>query len=306
MDQFAGHPLYKRHTIDTAMGSLWEFYKQKFIPLFLMSLVMAFITQYASSMINFGELQSISDPEVMLLKLREYIWPMVILSVLSLLFITILEFYVIYNPVSPENNIPRSIVRSLRYFVPYLIIMILFAFVGSFVIFLGILALVVGVFFAALYLATIYFFILPVMIAEGPNIASTISRTMRLAHRKFWPNLGWSAVFILIMLVTSIVLSGLVLLPFTGSFLKVITDAENANSMIRVASNPLFIILSGFVNALLYPLLPIFSAILYFNGRAGEDQMTTLKPPQNNDDGRVKIEDLYSRPPENGSSDSIS
>ena len=272
MDQFSSHPLFKKYTLDTAMGTMWEFYRKKFIPLFLIGFVMALITQYTSTLINFKELQSITDPEEMLLKLREYIWPMILVSVQSLLFFTILQYYVIYNPVSPENNVPRSTLKSFRYFVPYLIIMILFAFVGSFVLLIGVLALIVGVFFAALYLATIYFFILPVMIAEGPSIANTISRTMRLAHRKFWTNLGWTSVFVLIILVSSIVLSGLVLLPFTGSFLKVITNPENVTPLMNVASNPFYIILSGLVSALLYPFFPIFSAILYFNGRAREQQ----------------------------------
>ena len=298
MDQFSSHPLFKKYTLDTAMGTMWEFYRKKFIPLFLIGFVMALITQYTSTLINFKELQSITDPEEMLLKLREYIWPMILVSVQSLLFFTILQYYVIYNPVSPENNVPRSTLKSFRFFVPYLIIMILFAFVGSFVLLIGVLALIVGVFFAALYLATIYFFILPVMIAEGPSIANTISRTMRLAHRKFWTNLGWTSVFVLIILVSSIVLSGLVLLPFTGSFLKVITNPENVTPLMNVASNPFYIILSGLVSALLYPFFPIFSAILYFNGRANEEQVTSFTPPVSDQDDRVKVEDLYSRLPE--------
>jgi hypothetical protein len=276
MNQFASHPLYSRHTIDSAMSAMWDFYRKKFIPLFIIALVLSFITQYASTLINFKELQTITDPNVLLLKMREYIWPMVLLSVISLLFFTILQYYIMYNPLDTSNNIPRSAIRGLRYFVPYMIIMILFAFAGSFVLFLGILALIIGVFFAGLYLATIYFFILPVMMAEGPSIANTISRTIRLAHTKFWQNLGWTTIFILIILVSSVILSGLVLLPFTGSFLKVITNPENVLPVMEVASNPLYIILSGLVSALLYPFFPIFSTLLYLNRLAGEDNAVVI------------------------------
>jgi hypothetical protein len=298
MEQFSGHPLFKRHTIDSVMGSMWEFYKKKFIPLFLVALVMSFITQFASSLIDFKELQSITDPEVMLTKIREYIWPMVLISVMNLLFFTILQYYVMYNPLNSDNNLLRSVIRALRYYIPYLILMVLFVFVASFILFLGILALIVGVFFAGLYVATVYFFILPVMMGEGPNIASTISRTMRLAHKRFWPNMGWTAVFILVIVVSSIILSGLVLLPFTGSFLKVISNPGDVTQAMDFVKNPLYLILSGVVSALIYPFYPIFSTILYFNGLAFEENQTGKELPESDDDKKIKVEDLYSAPPE--------
>ena len=33
MDQYANHPLYRRHTLDSAINSLWEFYKKNFAAL---------------------------------------------------------------------------------------------------------------------------------------------------------------------------------------------------------------------------------------------------------------------------------
>ena len=70
MDQFSNHPLYRQHNIDSAMNSLWEFYKKKFLSLFLMSLVMSLVIQYASSMVNLKELSSITDPMLMLEKIK--------------------------------------------------------------------------------------------------------------------------------------------------------------------------------------------------------------------------------------------
>jgi hypothetical protein len=43
MDQISNHPLYKIHNIDSAISSLWDFYKKKFAVLFIISLVMALI-----------------------------------------------------------------------------------------------------------------------------------------------------------------------------------------------------------------------------------------------------------------------
>jgi hypothetical protein len=295
MDQFSNHPLYRKHDIDSAMNSLWEFYKRNFLSLFIMSLVMSLVIQYASTMINVSELSAITDPSVMFEKIKDLLVPILIISLINLLFTTILQYYVIFNPVNNENTIFISVLRSLKYFIPYLIIIVLLAFAGSIAIVLGVFVLIVGALFAVLYIVTIYLFILPVMMVEGINIGSTISRTLRLTHKNFWSNIGWVAVFIIIMLVISVIFSGLILLPFTGSFIKTIVNPENAVKMIDVTSKPLFIILSAIVSAFTLPVMPIFACILYFNGKAGEDQVRVL-PVSDPENERVKVEDLYAKP----------
>jgi len=299
MESITNHPLYRAHTIDSAMDSLWSFYKKKFIPLFVTSFVMGLAVQYLSSAINMTELQSITDINEMMNKMKELLVPMLIVSLVSLLFTTILQHYVIFNPIDRENNIFRSITASLRYFFPYIIIMIFLAIAGSFAIFIGLLLLVVGVIFAAVYVMMIYLFILPVMMVEGPNIAGTISSTVRFAHRNFWSNIGWTAVFIILLLVISVILSGLVLLPFTGNFFKAFTNPGEAASLIEITTRPLYIILSSLMSAITFPLMPIFAAILYFNARAREQSQFSGIPVQE-DEHKVSVEDLYAKPlPEN-------
>ncbi len=295
MNQFSSHPLFRRHNIDSAMSSLWEFYKKKFLALFIISLAMSLIMQYASSFINIKELQSTTDPMVMLEALKGYIVPILIISVVNLLFTTIIQYYIIYNPLNSETNIFISALKSLKYFIPYLIIMVFLAIAGSVAIVLGILALVIGVFFSILYIMTLYLFILPIMMAEGPNIANTIGRTFTLAHKHFWSNIGWVAVFLIILIVVSVIFSGIILLPFTGSFVKTIINPADASNLMDVTTNPLFIILSAIVGALTLPLMPIFACILYFNGIAGEEQSqsVTLINPENE---KVRVEDLYAKP----------
>lgn len=295
MDQFSNHPLYRKHNIDSAMNSLWEFYKKKFLSLFIMSLVMSLVIQYASTMVNVKELSSITDPMVMLEKIKDLLVPILIISLINLLFTTILQYYIIFNPVNSSNTIFISILKSLRYFIPYLIIMVLLAFAGTIAIVLGIFVLIVGAFFAMLYVVTLYLFILPILMVEGTNIGSTITRTVSLTHRKFWSNIGWVAVFIIIVLVISVIFSGIILLPFTGSFIKTIANPEDASKALDMTTNPLFIILSAIVSALTLPLMPIFACILYFNGKAGEDQIEPVQvsDPDNN---KVRVEDLYAKP----------
>jgi len=276
---------------------MFSFYKKHFIVLFITSLIMSLITQYISGMIDMAELQGITDPAEMVEKLRQYIGPMVIISLISLLFSTIIHYYVIYKPLDSEINIINSALRSLRYFIPYLIIMVLFAFVGSFALAIGLLAIVIGVLFAALYLATIYFFILPILLVEGPGIANAISRSFVLSHRKFWSNYGWTAAFIVLLLVVSIILSGLVLLPFSGGLLKILADPGTTAPVTDLAKNPLYLILSAAVNALTFPLFSIFAVILYFNALAGEQiAETTEEEPYSENNGGVSVNDLYARP----------
>ena len=201
MNQFTNHPLYRRHNIDSAMNSLWAFYKKKFLSLFIMSLVMSLVIQYTSSLVNMKELAAVTDPMLLLEKVKGFIMPILIISLINLLFTTILQYYIIFNPVEDGNTILISLLKSLKYFIPYLIIMILLAFAGTIAIILGIFVLIVGAFFSMLYVITLYLFILPIMMVEGTNIGSTITRTITLAHKNFWSNLGWVSVFIIIMLV---------------------------------------------------------------------------------------------------------
>ena len=114
MDQFSSHPLYRKHNIDSAMSSLWEFYKNRFLSLFIMSLVMSFVIQYASTFVNMKDLTSITDPMLLLEKIRGLLLPILIVSLINLLFSTILQYYIIYNPVSAGNSIFVSIVKRQK------------------------------------------------------------------------------------------------------------------------------------------------------------------------------------------------
>jgi hypothetical protein len=137
MDKFSDHPLYGKHNIDSAMNSLWDFYKSRFITLFLISLGMSLVVQFASSFIDMKDLQSTTDPAEMLVKIKGMIVPILGVSLINLFFTTILQYYILYNPLDKSNNILVSFGKSMRYFIPYLIIMILLAFFGAAAMFLG-------------------------------------------------------------------------------------------------------------------------------------------------------------------------
>ena len=142
---------------------------------------------------------------------------------------------------------------------------------------------------------TLYLFILPILMIEGTNIGNAISRTIALAHRNFWSNIGWVAVLIIIMIIVSVILSAIILLPFSGSFLRTIFNPAEASELLDMTTNPMFIILSALAGAFTLPVMPIFACILYFNAKAREDQAQIISP-DSPDNENVKVEDLYAKP----------
>jgi hypothetical protein len=256
---------------------------------------MSLVISYASTFIDLKDLQSTTDPEILLGKIKSMMLPILAVSLINLLFTTIFQHYVLFNPLGGSGSIFESALSALRYFIPYLIIVVLLAFFASVAILLGFFVLIVGALFALVYVMALYLLILPVLMAEGPSIGNVISRTFSLMHRNFWANIGWVAVFIILLLVISVILSGIILLPFSGSFFRTLMHPEEASALVDMTTNPLFIGLSALASALTFPLMPVFSLILYFNGRADEEKQAAhaVSEPEEN---RLKVEDLYARP----------
>ena len=294
MDQFSNHPLYRKHTIDSVMSSLWEFYKKNFLVLFLSSFVVCLCMQFISAKINFGEITSYNDPMQLLEKYKSMMVPFLEMAAISLVFNVILQYYVMYNPLEEHPNFFTAAYKSLKYIPAYIVILVLFMFMAAAALIVGLILFIVGMFFALFWLAMVFMFILPILMAEGNNIGNTISRTFSLSHRGFWSNMGWVAIVILIIMVVSFVVSGLIMIPFSGSFFKIISHPEEAASAMNFTTNPLYIALSAILSALITPVMPIFSAILYFNGRSRETEIAT--PVPNNEPDRVRVEDLYAKP----------
>ena len=273
MDNFSSHPLYRKHDLDSAMNTLWKFYKDRFLVLFIASFIMSLGIQLFTLLFDFSDFLNTTDPMEMLGKLRGMIWPMVAISLVSLLCTTILHYYVIYNPVDSNITIFVSLYKSLRYYIPYIIIMVLFSVFASIAMLFGLMILIIGVVFAMIYVMTLFLFFMPILMVEGPDIANAISRTFSLAHRGFWSNIGWVAVFFVILIIATMILNTLIMLPFTGSFMKSLTNPEEAMSTMDFMKNPVYITLSALVSALYFPLIPILGTILYFNGKAREEQV---------------------------------
>jgi len=295
MDQFSSHPLYRKHDLDSVMSSLWSFYTKNFLVLFLTTFVFNLAMRFLYSTIDFTQFMSMTDPFEMIETMKQWTLPMLGMVAISFLMMVILQYYVMYKPVDDTVNIFNSTYKSLKYLPTYFILMILFMIFASVAMVAGLIVFIIGILFSILYIYMIYVFILPTLMAEGNNIGNSIGRSFTLSHRHFGPNLGWTAIILLIVIVSTIILSSLILLPFSGGFLKMLTNPENAMDAMSFMSNPWYIGLSALAGALFTPVLTIFSAIIYFNARAREnDTHTTVENTY--DPGQVKVEDLYAKP----------
>jgi hypothetical protein len=299
MSKYSNHPLYRRHDIDSAMDAFWNFYKTRFVVLFVISFVFSLVTQLVTLTMDISSLQGVTDPMEMLNLLKGMLPVYGILSLVSLFFTIVIHAYILTDPKKDLNGILKSFISGFRYFLPFLVIIIVFAFFAAAALMLGLVVFIIGIVFSAIYVLMISLFILPVMMAEEAGIGDTISRTVKLSHTNFWSNIGWTCVFFLLTLIVSLVLSGLIMLPFAGNFLKMLTNPDEAMKVMEFAKNPVFIILTSVVNALTTPIMAIFAFILYFNGRAREDAAATSLSVSD-DQQRVRVEDLYAKPrPEN-------
>jgi hypothetical protein len=132
----------------------------------------------------------------------------------------------------------------------------------------------------------------PVMMIENRTMGDTLSRIFTLGHRRFWTNMGFVALFTIILLIISLVLSAIVMIPFSGGFLKSILNPESAGEVTELVKRPSYLILGAVSSALTMPLFPIFSLILYFNITEGIEE-EIVADAANGENGRVTVEDLY-------------
>ena len=138
-------------------------------------------------------------------------------------------------------------------------------------------------------------FSLPLTLAESRNPGQVLTRSFTLAHRNLWPNMGWVIVVMLIVLVISLVIGALLMVPFTGTFLKSFSNPEEATALLDISRNPVYIALSSLATALVTPVFPILAFILYFRNRIDDVQEITV----DDDEEGLKVEDLYPRMPDN-------
>lgn len=294
MPDFSSHPLNRKYDLDTALSTIWEFYKKWFLSLFTISFVFSLILTLVSGKVDTPQLYSATDPEEIMSVFKSMLGPYAMILIFTFVFTLVLQYYIIIKPVDPDSNIISIASEGLvKFFIPLLILNIILGIFAVFAFMLGIFLLFIGAVFAVIYVFMIAAFLSPVLMIEKNNISDTINKTIKIAHKNFWQNIGWVTVFGILIIVISFILGAVIMIPFGGSFLKTITNPENAGEVINLTNKPSYIILSSLANAVTMPLFPIFSLVLYFNSRSSSSFGIPGNTNDDNGNDEVKIEDLY-------------
>jgi hypothetical protein len=295
MQNFQNHPLAGARDLDGAMNRLWDFYRKYFVGLYIISVISALCSNLISSTIDTNAImQAASDPEMLLSMMKDIALPYSLLMLVSFVFAIILHAWVLGKPLDENYGIGGVLTDSARVFIPFLLAAIVMGFGGLMLTGIGLVMLVLPGLFAMFYFITVFIFALPVALAETRNTATIISRSFSLAHKNLWPNMGWLAVVLLIMLIASMFLAGIVMLPFTGTFIKSIANPEEATAMLEMARNPVYIILSSLAGGLVTPVFPILAFIMFFRNSEKKTEEVIYQA----DEERVKVEDLYPKMPD--------
>jgi hypothetical protein len=297
MNDYQNHPLAGADDLDSAMSKLWAFYKKYFVGMYIISVAMALLSGIITSGFDMSALYSgyTGDPQQLLEMMKGMVVPYSLLLIVTFVFGVFLHAWVLERPLGQENTILKALKNSLIALIPVLIVIIVFGIAGAIMTTIGLVLLVLPGLFAVLYISTVLIFALPVSLIETRNPGLIISRSFGLAHNRFWPNIAWVIILALIVIVIAIVIGGLTMLPFSGTFMKALADPGDATAMLEMAKNPLYIGISAFATALVTPVFPILAFIMYFSNT--KENPADLATPE--DENKVKVEDLYPRMPDN-------
>jgi hypothetical protein len=289
MSTYQNHPLTGAVDLDSAFNKLWYFYKKYFTGLYVISVAGSLLSSMCISGLDLASLQTTTDPVEMLEIMKGFAKPYTLALLVALVLSVLLHVWVLERPAQEAGFTSALLKKSLIALVPYLIAMIIFGVMAVMLISIGIVLLVLPGLFAIFYMATVGVFVMPVILTETRSPLEALTRSFKLAHKNLWPNIGWVIVVILILIVATLVLGAIVMLPFTGSFLKSIANPDEAAAMLEMARNPVYIGLSALTGGLVTPVMPILAFLLYFRNRGEEvvDEVAT------DNDTTVKVEDLY-------------
>jgi hypothetical protein len=289
MINYQNHPLAGATDLDSAFNKLWYFYRKYFLGLYLVSVIGSLLSSIFISGLDISSLQTTTDPNEMLEMMKEMAGPYALTMLVSIIISLVLHTWVLERPSPEPDFLPRLLKKTFVSLVTFLVVMILLGILAVILISVGIVLFVLPGLFATFYIITVGMFATPLILTETLNPLEAISGSFRLAHRNLWANMGWVIVVLLILLVTALVLGAIVMIPFSGSFIRSIINPEEAAAMFEMARNPVYIGLSALSSGLITPVVPILAFILYFRNRAEEVivEVTTENEPG------VKVEDLY-------------
>ncbi len=278
-------PFYQQTTLELIFNNTVEIYRKFFGWLFFYSFLFLLLMNVVSGSLiadKFQNLEQIADhPELItgiFSSLGKYLFVFWLAYSLYYLF---LHYFIIVKYLEPEKSHGVMFMDILKkYYLKYLIITLLASMIIGLGTMIGILALIIGSVVAAIFLGVCLVPITPILIVEETGIWETIKRSFRLVLKDFWQILGFLIIFYLIYMLFSLIFGAIAMAPYAGGFffnmLHPAEDTSAATNSFQLLNQPVYLILNSLLTALITPLVPVFTVLIYFHLKFKEDQEGTI------------------------------
>jgi len=281
MENYQNHPLYQSMDFEALFTQTFQIYKKHFGWLFLYSflgIVLMSMLLFATNLKDSFTYDFVNNPEqVGGLLGKLFLFLLVLFIGYSLLYLFI-HYFIIYQYTDPEKSHFSLFVEAIKKFaLPYLLIILIIGIILTVSMTIGLFLLIVGMLVALLYFGTIFLPVTPILIVEKEDPIVTISRCFKLGHLDFWPTLGALIVISILIMVASMILSAIAMAPFSIDMFRLLNPntvlemLESGESMLSFIT-PGFVLVSSIVNAITFPIIPIFAVLVYFKLKYKEDQ----------------------------------
>ncbi len=276
--------IYKRH-----FG--WLFFISFFSLLLLQPVLLRFQASYTDLLARLEE-----DPTLLVTFYRKFLGVAVLMLAYYAFLQPFIILFVVRREEDPSVSVGKIFVETLRkYFLRSFGILLatVFIMVGGTI--LGLLALVIGALFSLLFLVVVLYPVEAVLVMEDEGIFASIGRSMKLVLKDFWRVTGYILLFLLFYMMASMILSTITMIPYAGKFLgDLFSSSQDASGLgfLSYMSNPLYVVLNTLTSALLQPLGPILSLLVYFHVRYLDDRDRQAReeplPPNTDDDEDIQ------------------
>lgn len=280
MENYQDHPLYQPMDFEALFTQTFQIYKKHFGWLFLYSFIGILLMSLLFFATNLRESLTydfVYNPEqVGGVMGKLFLFLFILFIGYSLLYLFI-HYFIIYQYIEPEKSHSILFIEAMRKFaLPYLLIILIITIIMTVSMTIGLFLLIVGMFVALGYFGTIFLPVTPALIIEKEDAITTITRCFRLGHLDFWATLGALVVIFILLMVASMILSGIAMAPFSIDMFKLLNPntalemIESGESILSFMT-PGFVLVSSIVNAITFPIIPIFAVLVYFKLKYRED-----------------------------------
>jgi hypothetical protein len=281
MENYQNHPLYQPMDFEALFTQTFQIYKKHFVYLFLYSflgIILISMLFFATDLQDSFTYDMLYNPD----QIGSFLGKLFLILLVMFLGYSILylfiHYFIIYQYAEPEQSHFSMFSNALKKFaLPYFLLVIIMIIILTLSMTIGFFLLIIGMFVALCYFGTIFLPVTPILIIEKDDPISTLGRCFNLGHLDFWATLGALIVIQILIMVASMILSAITMAPFAidmfqlmnpNNVLEMMESGESIFSFIT----PAFVLVSSIVNAITFPIIPIFAVLVYFKLKYKEDQ----------------------------------